>query len=202
MEMTHKRGRAFYSLCGRQSGTAICDANGVLAATVAGCGSESGCPAAVVLLPLLLLAALPLAGAAPRITACDLGDPRLDHSFVVISTRVVFTMHESGTVPDVGCRGRGKKAWAVLDYPETANPAVGFSIEPGSEEMLRPYYRLQGGASRACVTLEGQLFVRRDFHLKRVGSVIWGNGFGEAGRARSALVVKRVISASPCEPSP
>jgi hypothetical protein len=151
---------------------------------------------------LLLLAAARLFGASRPITPCDLADPRLDHVHVLVSVRVVFTMHGSATVPEASCRGRGKNAWAVLSDPEAGNPTVDFSVEPGSEEMLRPFYRLQGGASEACVTLEGQLFVKRDFHLKRARDTVWGNGFGESGRARAALVIQRVVSASQCDHSP
>jgi hypothetical protein len=147
----------------------------------------------------LLLASVSLIGASRQMTPCELNDQSLDHALVMISARLVFTMHGSGTMTDASCRGRGKKAWATLAYPEDGNTPVDFSMEPGSEEKLRPFYRLQGGAAVACVTLQGQLFVKRDFHLKRVGSIAWGNGFGESGRAQSALVVQRVISASPCD---
>jgi hypothetical protein len=133
------------------------------------------------------------------VTACDLNDRSLDRAHVQVSVRVLYTMHGAATLPDPSCKGRRKIAWAALSYPDAGNPVVDFSIEPGSEEKLRPYYRLQGGSSVACVSLEGQLIVMKGLRSWHVHGMFFGNGFGEEGRARAALVIQRVISASPCD---
>jgi len=151
---------------------------------------------------LFLLTALRQACALTPISPCDLDTRSLDHRHVAVSVRVLFTMNGAWTLPEASCRGREARAFAALAFPQDGNPVVDFRTEPGSEEKLKPYYRLRGGSSVACVSLEGQLFVVKRFRSTRVGGVFSGNGFGEGGRARSALVVQRVVSASPCDPSP
>jgi hypothetical protein len=144
-----------------------------------------------------LLITLAPHGASLAIEPCDLTDPARDHSHVVVSVRLLFTMHGPSILPAVGCKA-GPSVWAQLSFPEEGNPVVDFALETGSREKLAPFYRLQGAPTIACATLDGQLIVTKHFRSRRIKGQLFGNGFGETGMARSALVVQRVVDVRPC----
>ncbi len=145
-----------------------------------------------------LLVTLSPNGASIVIGPCDLTDPAHDHSHVVVAVRLAFTMHGPSILPAVGCKA-GSGVWAQLSFPEEGNPVVDFSLETGSLEKLLPFYRLQGAPTVACAILDGQLIITKHFRSRRIKGQQMGNGFGETGMARSALVVQRVVDIRPCE---
>src|SRR5262249_20750340 len=111
--------------------------------------------------------------------------------------QIAFTAHGIVILTE-GCKKKSADDVVVMFPKQGDAPNVSFDLDDDALGRLQPFFRPSGGVSLACGTLEGELFYRRDFQLRRFGGGPQGNGFGPRGAYRIALVVKSVREIQSC----
>jgi hypothetical protein len=152
-------------------------------------------------LAYILLVAIAGIGAARGVTICDLKPPVYSGKPILLSTRMLFTMHGAYLLGDQ-CPGSGQHAAALLFPGEEGAPPVSFELEQSAVSRLRPFYRTTGGSAVACAVLSGQVFYKKGFRLRHAGAggdVPIGNGYGEDGRLQRAFVLEAVQEIHGCK---
>jgi len=146
---------------------------------------------------MFLAVAVPPGSTASKLSVCDIMHAgRFAHSDVVISGRILFTMHGAFLTTD-SCPDSSYDL--VLLYPKSVGaPPVPFDLDPSAIGKLKNFFRPSGGTAAACGVLSGRVFYKKRFHSRPEGAGPVGNGFGPRGAFRAAFVLRSVDAAHAC----
>lgn len=143
--------------------------------------------------------AMCLVGLSARAQAVDFCDahPELHvGQMVTVKTRVVFSMH--GIALEVQhCPHKAKPAAFMLPG-DPGTPDVPFKLDRASFDLLRPFFRVSGGAAEACGTLVGKFVSKPAFKAVHRDGQLIGNGFGALGALQFGFILQRVVNIRSC----
>jgi hypothetical protein len=128
---------------------------------------------------------------------CDLGAKLLSSDVVIVRVRLGFTMHGAYLLSD-RCAHKAPAA-ALLSPHDPGAPDVPFEIDRESLERLKPFMRLNGGASVACAIVSGVFTTAKSFTTYRADGQLHGNGFGPQGALQFAFVLRSVQTITGCQ---
>jgi hypothetical protein len=138
------------------------------------------------------------ASAGSELSTCDLMHPKAFLGKpITIAARAIFTMHGAFLTSDT-CSDRSQDI--VILYPKIARtPEVSFELDSQAIDLLKAFFRPNGGTALACGIFSGQVFYKRDFHSKEFGGGPQGNGFGPRRAFRLAFVLRSVNEIRSCK---
>jgi hypothetical protein len=184
----HELGHAFNDLFGKGSSTIINDL------TKTGIAMR-----AITFLQFVLFSGIiTFVSAGSELSTCDLMHPKTPLGKpIIIAARALFTRHGTFLTSDT-CSDHSQDI--VILYPKLAGtPEVSFELDSQAIDLLKSFFRPNGGTTSACGIFSGQVFYKRDFHSKESGGGPQGNGFGPRGAFRLAFVLRSVNEIRSCK---